>query len=84
MFDSGSKKSYNERRKRAVFAARRKEDAADDKWDDRFMEMAHVIAGWTSCFRPGRSIGCVIVKDKAHYDHGLQWCARWLKDLPRA
>ena len=35
-----------------------------DKWDSRFMEMAHVIAGWTSCFVPGRSIGCVIVKDK--------------------
>ena len=31
-----------------------------DKWDSRFMEMAHVIAGWTSCYRPGRSIGCVI------------------------
>lgn len=35
-----------------------------DKWDSRFMEMAHVIAGWTSCYRPGRAIGCVIVKDK--------------------
>ena len=28
------------------------------------MEMAHVIANWTSCYMPGRSIGCVIVKDK--------------------
>ena len=35
-----------------------------DKWDDRFMEMAQVISGWTSCFRKGRAIGCVIVKDK--------------------
>ena len=35
-----------------------------DKWDSRFMQMTHVIAGWTSCFVPGRSIGCVIVKDK--------------------
>ena len=35
-----------------------------DKWDRRFMEMAHVIAGWTSCYMEGRSIGCVIVKDK--------------------
>ena len=35
-----------------------------NKWDSRFMQMAHVIAGWTSCFMPGRSIGCVIVKDK--------------------
>ena len=35
-----------------------------DKWDKRFMEMAFIIAGWSSCFRAGRSIGCVIVKDK--------------------
>lgn len=35
-----------------------------NKWDKRFMEMAHVIASWTSCFVPGRAIGCVIVKDK--------------------
>ena len=35
-----------------------------DKWDKRFMEMAHTIAGWTSCFRAGRAIGCVIVQNK--------------------
>jgi len=35
-----------------------------DKWDQRFMEMAEVISGWTSCFRPGRAIGCVIVQNK--------------------
>jgi len=35
-----------------------------DKWDDRFMEMSYVISGWSSCFRKGRSIGSVIVKDK--------------------
>ena len=35
-----------------------------DKWDYRFMEMAHIISGWTSCFAPGRAIGAVIVKDK--------------------
>ena len=35
-----------------------------DKWDQRFMQMAYTIAGWSSCFRAGRSIGCVIVKDK--------------------
>ena len=35
-----------------------------DKWDRRFMEMAHVISNWSSCYRKGRSIGCVIVKDK--------------------
>ena len=35
-----------------------------NKWDSRFMQMAHVIAQWTSCNTPGRAIGCVIVKNK--------------------
>ncbi|MDY5730845.1 MAG: cytidine/deoxycytidylate deaminase family protein [Eubacteriales bacterium] len=35
-----------------------------DKWDHRFMEMSYVISGWSSCFRKGRSIGAVIVRDK--------------------
>jgi len=35
-----------------------------DKWDRRFMEMAGVIAGWSSCFQPNRKIGAVIVKNK--------------------
>ena len=33
-----------------------------NKWDKRFMEMAYLVATWSSCIR--RSIGCVIVKDK--------------------
>ncbi|MHC1786685.1 MAG: cytidine/deoxycytidylate deaminase family protein [Christensenellales bacterium] len=35
-----------------------------DKWDFRFMQMARLVAGWSSCFQPGRAIGAVIVKDK--------------------
>ncbi len=35
-----------------------------DKWDVRFMEMADVIAGWSSCYQPNRKIGAVIVKNK--------------------
>ena len=35
-----------------------------DKWDDRFMEMAQMVSGWSSCYRAGRAIGCVIVRDK--------------------
>ena len=34
------------------------------KWDRRFMEMAHLVSTWTSCFTEGRAIGAVIVKDK--------------------
>lgn len=35
-----------------------------DKWDERFMQMANVIAGWASCYKANRKIGCVIVKNK--------------------
>jgi dCMP deaminase len=35
-----------------------------DKWDVRFMQMAEVVATWSSCARAGRAIGAVIVKDK--------------------
>jgi len=35
-----------------------------DKWDARFMELAHVISGWASCYKPDRKIGAVIVKNK--------------------
>ena len=35
-----------------------------NKWDRRFMEMAHLVSTWTSCFNEGRAIGAVIVKDK--------------------
>ena len=34
------------------------------KWDVRFMEMAHLVSTWTSCYTEGRAIGAVIVKDK--------------------
>ncbi|MDO5022362.1 MAG: cytidine/deoxycytidylate deaminase family protein [Eubacteriales bacterium] len=35
-----------------------------DKWDDRFMQMAHLVATWSSCFQENRNIGAVIVKNK--------------------
>lgn len=35
-----------------------------DKWDRRFMEMAEVIARWSSCFKENRSVGALIVKNK--------------------
>lgn len=41
-----------------------------DKWDARFMELAHTIANWASCYqetgnRRGNS------EEQAHIDHGL-------------
>ncbi len=35
-----------------------------NKWDKRFMDMAEVVASWSSCNREGRHIGAVVVKDK--------------------
>ncbi|MFO7294974.1 MAG: dCMP deaminase family protein [Caldicoprobacter sp.] len=35
-----------------------------DKWDKRFMEVAELIANWSSCYQPNRKIGAVIVKNK--------------------
>ncbi len=35
-----------------------------NKWDERFMNMAHLVAGWSSCYQDNRQVGAVIVKDK--------------------
>ena len=35
-----------------------------DKWDKRFIDMAYLVATWSSCYQPNRKIGAVIVKDK--------------------
>ena len=35
-----------------------------NKWDKRFMDMAEVVASWSSCYQDNRHIGAVIVKDK--------------------
>lgn len=35
-----------------------------NKWDARFIELAHTVAKWSSCFQANRKIGAVIVRDK--------------------
>lgn len=35
-----------------------------NKWDKRFMEMAEVVATWSSCFQETRHVGAVITKNK--------------------
>ncbi len=35
-----------------------------DKWDKRFMEMAFIVAGWSSCYQDNRQVGAVITRDK--------------------
>ncbi len=34
-----------------------------NKWDKRFMEMAELVATWSSCFQPNRHIGAIIVRN---------------------
>ncbi len=35
-----------------------------NKWDKRFMDLAELVATWSSCIREGRQVGAVITKDK--------------------
>ena len=35
-----------------------------NKWDERFMQMAETVAGWSSCYQENRHVGAVCVKDK--------------------
>lgn len=35
-----------------------------NKWDERFMQMAELVATWSSCFQDTRHVGAVIVKNK--------------------
>ncbi len=35
-----------------------------NKWDQRFMDMAKLVSGWSSCYKPNRQVGAVIVRDK--------------------
>ena len=35
-----------------------------DKWDERFMQLAETVAGWSSCYQENRHVGAVVVKDK--------------------
>ncbi len=35
-----------------------------DKWDKRFMQMAEMVSGWSSCYQDNRQVGAVITRDK--------------------
>ncbi len=35
-----------------------------NKWDKRFMEMADLVATWSSCYQQNRQVGAIIVRDK--------------------
>ncbi len=35
-----------------------------DKWDSRFMQMAKLVATWSSCYKDDRQIGAIVVRNK--------------------
>ena len=35
-----------------------------DKWDKRFVELAELVASWSSCFQENRQVGAVIVRER--------------------
>lgn len=35
-----------------------------ERWDQRFMDMAKLVSSWSSCIRPNRQVGAVIVRNK--------------------
>lgn len=41
-----------------------KELISREKWDGRFMQLARLVSTWSSCIRPNRQVGAVIVKNK--------------------
>lgn len=40
------------------------EEINNEKWDKRFMDVAELVANWSSCFQENRQIGAVIAKNK--------------------
>lgn len=50
-----------------------------DKWDRRFMEIAHTVAGWSSCFQENRQIGAVIAKNKRIMTTGYNGASSGIK-----
>lgn len=50
-----------------------------DKWDIRFMEIAHTVATWSSCFQPNRQIGAVIAKNKRIMTTGYNGASSGIK-----
>lgn len=50
-----------------------------DKWDNRFMNMAELVASWSSCFQENRQVGAVIVKNKRVMTTGYNGAASGIK-----
>ena len=50
-----------------------------DKWDKRFMEIAHAVATWSSCYQENRQVGAVIAKNKRIMTTGYNGASSGIK-----
>ena len=50
-----------------------------NKWDKRFMDMAEVVATWSSCYQENRHVGAVVDKDKRILTTGYNGAPQGIK-----
>lgn len=50
-----------------------------DKWDDRFIDVANLVASWSSCFQQNRQVGAVIAKNKRILTTGYNGASSGIK-----
>ena len=53
---------------------------ANDKWDKRFMEVARLVATWSSCFQENRQVGAVIARNKRILTTGYNGASSGVKN----
>lgn len=49
------------------------------KWDKRFMDVANLVATWSSCFQENRQVGAVIALDKRILTTGYNGASSGIK-----
>ena len=50
-----------------------------NKWDKRFMEMAELVASWSSCYQENRHVGAVITRNKRILTTGYNGACEGIK-----
>ena len=58
----------------------RERTMANDKWDKRFMEVARLVATWSSCFQENRQVGAVIARNKRILTTGYNGASSGVKN----
>ena len=52
----------------------------DEKWDKRFMDVADLVATWSSCFQENRQVGAVIARNKRILTTGYNGASSGIKN----